>query len=160
MLKDRSSKIVSTLIVISLALAASSAVAKEKTANRAPELAELYQNPDLQDQFLKRLIMDEFHDPLMLKIAGCESTGNPNKILHWKPDGSLVKNPGSSASGWGQALLEYHSREIKRLGLNMKDLNDYNIFIEHLRKGGKNPYSAWSESKPCWGKYRNLAKLS
>ena len=160
MLEYRSRIIVTTLVAISLiGLAASSAVAKENMASKAHRLEILYQNPDLQDQFLKRVIMDKFQDPLMLKIAGCESTGNPNKILHWRPDGSLVKNPGSSASGWGQALLRYHAKEIKKLGLNMSELNDYNEFIEHLL-GGKDPYSAWSESRPCWGKYRKIAKLS
>ncbi len=160
MLKCRSRIIVTALVVTNLVLAASSAMAKENTASPAINQEALYQNPDLQDQFLKRVIMDEFQDPLMLKIAGCESTGNPNKILHWMPDGSLVKNPTSSASGWGQALLKYHGKEIAKLGLNMNNLDDYNNFIEHLRGGGKNPYSAWSESRSCWGKYRNIAKLS
>ncbi len=159
MLKYRS-KVVTTLVAISLALAASSAVAKEKTASPAIKLETLYQNPDLQDQFLKRVLMDKFRDPLMLKIAGCESTGNPNKILHWRPDGSLVKNPGSSASGWGQALLQYHADDIAQQGLNMKQLDDYNNFIEYLRERGKDPYRSWNESKPCWGKYRKIAKLS
>ena len=158
MLKYRS-KVVPALVAISLVLAASSAVAKENTKPQV-KIETLYQNPDLQNQFLKRVIMDKFHDPLMLKIAGCESTGNPNVILHWMSDGSLVKNPGSSASGWGQALLVYHAKEITRLGLNMKKLDEYNNFIEHLRKSGKDPYSAWSESRSCWGKYRNRAKLS
>ena len=35
-----------------------------------------------QDLYLEAVIMARFHDPLMLKIAGCESTGNPNLILH------------------------------------------------------------------------------
>ena len=160
MLEYRSSKIAKALVAISLVLAASSAVAKDKTAVQVITLDALYQNQDLQDQFLKRVIMEKFQDPLMLKIAGCESTGNPNRILHWKPDGSLVKNPSSSASGWGQALLKYHAKEIARLGLNMKELDEYNDFIKHLLVDGKDPYSAWSESRSCWGKYRNIAKLS
>jgi hypothetical protein len=68
------------------------------------------QSPQAQDRFIRKKIKEHIgQDPLMEIIAGCESTGNPRLIKHWNADGTLLKNPTSSASGSAQVLLKYHS---------------------------------------------------
>ncbi len=117
-------------------------------------LAKTASIPQNQDQYIRILIREYIDDPLMEKIAGCESTGNPNQIIHWNTNGSLVKNPGSSASGWAQVLLKYHSGWIASTGLDMQDPVEYTQFVKILLD--EQGYSAWNESRSCWGKYSNL----
>jgi len=94
--------------------------------------------------------------PLLEKVAGCESTGQPDKIKHWENDGSLVKNPKSSAVGSLQILRKLHADWIAELGLNLKNIDDYMKFLKVLYS--TQGYRAWESSKSCWGKYAKYFK--
>ena len=86
----------STLTIV-CTLIASSLLASSVQAN-VPD--RILKSPKAQDTFIRQKIREHIgNDPLMAIIAGCESTGNPKLIRHWNTDGTLVKNPGSSASG-------------------------------------------------------------
>lgn len=118
------------------------------------EMATLPVPYEEQDDFIRDKIREHIGNyPLLEKIAGCESTGDPDHIRHWRKDGSLIKNPHSSASGALQVLLGYHSEWIKREGRNMYDIDEYMKFVDTLfRHQG---YDAWYPSKHCWGKYQH-----
>lgn len=136
---------VSTLVVASLVT--SSVLAKTD--------AVVVKDPHKQDRLIRKMIREYVgKDPVLPIIAGCESTGNPNLIAHWNKDGSLVKNPYSSARGAFQVLLQLHAEEIKEHNLDMKRLSDYLHFVKQLYE--LHGYSPWSPSKKCWGKYAYL----
>ena len=109
----------------------------------------LYGDPAAQAAFIKMKLREYFpkHYRTMLAIASCESTG----LQHWNPDGSLVKNPGSSAEGFMQVLLKLHRPEIKAMGLDMQDLDDYLKFVYWLYARPPSRFSDWTPSKHCWG---------
>lgn len=111
-------------------------------------------SPKVQDAFIREKIREHIgNDPLMEIIAGCESTGNPHRIKHWNSDGTLVKNPRSSASGAAQVLLNYHKKWIRSADKDMQDVDEYWEFVDILLN--TQGYAAWNPSKHCWGKYRN-----
>jgi len=113
------------------------------------------QSPQAQDTFIRKKMREHIgQDPLMEIIAGCESTGNPRLIKHWNADGTLLKNPTSSASGSAQVLLKYHSDWIQSAGKNMKNIDEYWEFVDILLEA--QGYGAWNPSRHCWGKYRDL----
>lgn len=111
-------------------------------------------DPVAQDAFVRAKMREHIgYDPLLEIIAACETTGTTHRIAHWNPDGSLVKNPTSSASGAAQVLLYFHRDWIAAEGRNMQDIDDYMQFVRTLfeRQG----YGAWNESRSCWGRYRH-----
>lgn len=108
-----------------------------------------------QDDFIRDKIEEHLDDKLMAIIAGCESTGNPERIKHWNKDGTLVANPTSSARGALQTLLQLHGPDIEALDLDMYDIDDYMTFVQDLHE--RQGYGAWAPSKHCWGKYQHLA---
>lgn len=110
---------------------------------------------DEQDRFIRQKIREHIgHDPLLEIIAGCETTNDPTQIRHWEADGSLVKNPTSSASGAFQVLLEFHGDWIAATGKNMQNVDEYMQFVAILFS--VQGYDAWYPSAHCWGKYRHL----
>lgn len=137
--------LVATLIAISL-------TAERVAANNAGILPVAYED---QDRFIRSKMREHIgYDPLLEVIAGCESTGNPHLIQHWEEDGSLVKNPTSSASGALQILLQYHSDWIESEGRDMYDIDDYMRFGRTIRNS--QGYAAWNESRGCWGSFSHL----
>lgn len=145
------SKLLTTFVatLFAVSMMTQSVAAKSRTNDSAPAV---YED---QDRYIRGLIRKHIgHDPLLEIIFGCESTGSPHRIKHREPDGSLVKNPESSASGYGQVLLKYHSKWIAAEGRNMQDDVEYTKFLGTLFEA--QGYSAWNESKRCWGKYAHL----
>ena len=141
----------STLTIV-CTLIASSLLASSVQAN-VPD--RILKSPKAQDTFIRQKIREHIgNDPLMAIIAGCESTGNPKLVRHWNTDGTLVKNPGSSASGAAQVLLKYHGKWIRSTGKDMHDVDEYWEFVDILLDA--QGYGAWNESKRCWGKYQHL----
>ncbi len=108
-----------------------------------------------QAAFVRKKIIEHFpKDPTMLRIANCESTG----FIHWLKDGKTLRptsirkpngRPASSAGGVFQVLLKLHAPDIRRLGLNMQDIDDYMEFVKYLRK--TQGHNAWKPSRYCWG---------
>ena len=113
---------------------------------------------DEQDGYIRKKMREHLgkRNRLLEIIAGCESTGDPHTIEHWEPDGTLVKNPKSSARGAFQILIVRHSKWISELGLNMKNIDDYMEFLRVIFS--TQGYNAWKSSKDCWGEYAYLAK--
>lgn len=120
-----------TLIAISLALAASSAAAKEAQATSGESVV--------------TLIAAHFPDKFktMKAIAKCESG-----LVH-RENGKLLRNrEGSSARGAFQVLMRVHAPEMKRLGLDPNNDDDYMTYVQYLVDNfGLTP---WAESKGCW----------
>lgn len=106
-------------------------------------------NPTAQAELVQEKIKEHFPQkhPVMLAIANCESTG----YIHWE-NGELRPNSEgkSSAAGVFQVLLNLHAEEIRRLGLDMNNIDDYMTFVKYLQKS--QGYGAWKASKHCWGK--------
>lgn len=81
----------------------------------------------------------------MVAIAACESTG----LAHREADGTLIQNEGGgSARGVFQVLMRVHGPEMKRMGLDPNNDDDYMTYVRHLKEVyGLTP---WAESKKCW----------
>lgn len=134
--------------VAALTLAVFSVTENSALANSTVSMPVTYKN---QDRFVRTKMREYLgYDPLLEKIAGCESTGRPDKIKHWENDGSLVKNPKSSAVGSLQILRKLHADWIAKLGLNLKNIDDYMKFLKVLYS--TQGYRAWESSRSCWGR--------
>ena len=95
-----------------------------------------------------RLIIRTFpEEPLMLKIAFCESS-----LVH-KENGELKRNrQGSSAVGALQILSSVHKQDLKKQGLNLNKTEDYFQFARFLFENrGVQP---WQASKKCWNQHK------
>jgi hypothetical protein len=121
------------------------------TALADSEYSHLYGNPTAQRKFMEIKIHEYFPGQLgytMIEIANCESTG----LIHWLPNGKLRPHSQgkSSAAGAFQVLLRYrpHRENIKRMKLDMNNVDDYLKFVRYLYKQqGLHP---WDASRPCW----------
>lgn len=81
----------------------------------------------------------------MQVVANCESTG----LVHRNPDGTLIANPTSTARGVFQLLMRIHGPEMKRMGLDPNNDDDYMKYVRHLYNSqGLEP---WDETRSCWG---------
>lgn len=95
---------------------------------------DLYNNPAAQALLIQEKIKKYFPEPglaeAFTKLANCESTG----LLHWMPDGSLRPQAKklSSARGVLQILAGLHGPEMKEMGLDIKNLDDYMQFARYL----------------------------
>ena len=84
----------------------------------------------------------------MIQIADCESYGGQDGMLmHIDPDGELVENPRSSATGVFQVLLYTHRDDYESLGLDPRSVLDNIKFarklVERRYMRGLNPYEDW-----------------
>lgn len=149
-----SSLFVNTLIATILMASSVTATGDVKTSTITNKKEFVSQSVATEGELVREQILEKIgDDPTMVAIAGCESTGNPRKIVHTEPDGSLLKNSTgkSSAAGAFQVLLKLHGPDIKKMGLNMKDLGDYMEFVAHLKD--TQGYDAWKASKSCWKQF-------
>lgn len=123
---------ISKIVICTLALAiASPTIASESLAT--------------EGKSVEILIAEHFPDnyKTMRAIATCESG-----LVHRK-NGKLLPNAeGGSARGSFQLLMRIHGPEMKRLGLDPNNDDDYMTYVRHL----KDEYglSPWAESKKCW----------
>ena len=119
------------------------------SASADSEYNHLYGNPTAQRKFMETKIHAYFPGQLghtMIAIANCESTG----LVHWLPDGRLRPHSTgkSSAAGTFQVLLTYHRKQIRSMGLDMRNVDDYMKFVLYLHKQqGLHP---WDASRKCW----------
>lgn len=119
--------------------------------------ARLSSDPDTQTQQIKEEIIKVFSplEPVipgvvatMIQIADCESYGGPDgRLMHIGPDGELVANPRSSATGVFQVLLYTHRDDYEALGLDPRSVVDNIAFarklVERRHLRGLNPYGDW-----------------
>jgi hypothetical protein len=99
--------------------------------------------PQTVEQYVRQYFADE---PVMAEIASCES--------HFKQlnaDGSVVKNPRSSAVGVFQVMASIHAAGAKaNLGLDIYTLEGNAAYARYLYDTqGTAP---WNASKACWSK--------
>ena len=98
-------------------------------------------------QSVEDYVRDYFKDaPIMAEIAHCES-----RFKQLNADGSVVKNPHSSAVGAFQVMASIHASTAKNaLGLNIYTLKGNAAYARYLYENeGTAP---WNDSKACWGK--------
>ncbi len=125
------STFVATLIAISLGLAAQSAAAKEAQATAGKSVVDL-----IAEHFPGKF-------KTMKAIAKCESG-----LVHRVNGRLLPNNEGSPARGAFQVMMNIHGPEMKRLGLDPNDDDDYMTYVQYLVDNfGLSP---WAESKGCW----------
>ncbi|MES2749260.1 MAG: hypothetical protein V4606_02625 [Patescibacteria group bacterium] len=95
------------------------------------------------EQMIAQYFPDKYST--MVAIASCESTG----LVHRESDGSLIKNHGGgSARGVFQVLMRVHAPEMKKMGLDPNNDDDYMTYVRHLTK--EYGLSPWNASKKCW----------
>ena len=98
-----------------------------------------------QGKEVEQLIAEYFPDNYrtMRAIAKCESG-----LIH-RANGKLLRNAeGGTARGIFQLLMRIHGPEMKRLGLNPNDDDDYMKYIRHLYD--EQGLAPWKPSKHCW----------
>lgn len=112
--------------------------------------ADIPQSAGNQEAKIQAMIAEHFPNAserrTMAAIAHCEST-----MRHRTPSGRLLPNEsGSSARGAFQVLMRVHEPEMRRMGLNPNNDNDYMKYVRHLyEQYGTRP---WNPSKDCWAR--------
>jgi len=90
------------------------------------------------------------HDPVMLKVAACESS-----LRHSLPNGRLNVSPDGYDVGTFQVRVPVHLKELGRYGLNPADFAHNVAFATHLyQRDGLRP---WKSSQHCWQSLRFIA---
>lgn len=103
----------------------------------------LAQNPETLSAYVREYYADT---PILAEIAKCES-----HFRHLTADGSVIKNPKSSAIGVMQIMSSIHDPLADDLGLDITSLEGNLAYAKHLYETqGTKP---WNASRPCWGKY-------
>lgn len=100
-----------------------------------------------QAQTVQQYVQTYFADePVMIAIAQCES-----RFTQLDKDGTVVKNPHSSAVGVFQIMASIHATSADdNLGLNIYTLQGNAAYARYLYENqGTAP---WNDSKSCWGK--------
>jgi len=135
--------------VIGLALAFSALVTTASTA----DLGTTTQSTTMPaSQSVEEYVREYFQDaPVMIDIARCES-----RFRQLAADGSVLKNPHSTAMGAFQIMASIHAAPAqKNLGLNIYTLQGNAGYARYLYESqGTVP---WNSSKACWSKSGHLA---
>jgi hypothetical protein len=101
------------------------------------------QNPETLGAYVKEYYAET---PILASIAWCES-----RHRHMGANGSVIKNPTSTAIGVMQIMESIHDEDAKELGIDIKSLDGNLSYAKVLyEKQGTKP---WNASKSCWGKY-------
>ncbi len=111
--------------------------------------------PMPQAQTVKEYVQTYFADiPVMAAIAECES-----HFTQLDKEGTVVKNPHSSAVGVFQIMASIHAASADdNLGLNIYTLQGNAAYARYLYESqGTAP---WNDSKSCWGKAAKAAAAS
>lgn len=143
------SRIYTPMPVIGLALAFSALV----TTGSPATLGTTTQSQSMPaSQSVEEYVREYFQDaPVMIDIARCES-----RFTQLNKDGSVVKNPHSTAMGAFQIMASLHAESAqKNLGLNIYTLQGNAGYARYLYE--KNGTRDWNASKACWGKSGHLA---
>lgn len=132
---------------LALALSAALTPSVAFTGSQAPSPVQM---PAAQT--VQQYVESQFADtPVMIKIAACES-----HFKQFNKDGSVVKNPNSTAMGVFQIMASIHEELAdEKLGLNIYSLEGNVAYAKVLYKDqGTTP---WNASKACWGKADKVA---
>ena len=100
-----------------------------------------------QAQTVQQYVQTYFADaPVMIAIAQCES-----RFTQLDKDGTVLKNPHSSAVGVFQIMASIHATSAdENLGMNIYTLQGNAAYARYLYENqGTTP---WNDSKACWGK--------
>lgn len=90
--------------------------------------------------------------PIMAKVAWCESRNR-----QFEKDGTIFRGKVNTDDvGVMQVNTYYHESTANKMGLNLMTLEGNLAYGKYLyEKEGTTP---WNSSKPCWGKYEEVAK--
>ncbi len=155
-----------TKILSALALAATMLVASTANAETVQDNSDLSLNPHIQTEQIKEVIGEVFKDKpteiriALTRIAMCESGGRDKKgkptgtIVHIKADGSVTRNPHSTAIGVFQVLRGLHSKALAARDLDVHNVRDNveaaRMLVEEQEASGKHPLNPWKPSRSCW----------
>ena len=106
-------------------------------------------------QSVEEYVREYFQDvPVMIDIARCES-----RFRQLAADGSVLKNPHSTAMGAFQIMASIHADSAKKnLGLNIYTLQGNAAYARYLYENqGTVP---WNSSKACWSKSGHLVAVA
>jgi hypothetical protein len=108
--------------------------------------AQTITQPMPQAQSVEQYVQTYFADePIMYAIAGCES-----HYRQYDTDGSVLKNPHSSAVGLFQIMTSTHAADAASLGIDLYTMQGNAAYAQYLYdKQGTAP---WTSSEACWGK--------
>ncbi|HEV8666825.1 MAG TPA: hypothetical protein VN665_03190 [Candidatus Paceibacterota bacterium] len=126
---------------IAIALAAVLSGGTTPTA-QAQTLAQPMPQAQSVQEYVKEYFADE---PVMYAIAGCESN-----YRQYDADGSILRNPGSSALGIFQIMQSAHDKSAASLGIDIYTMQGNAAYAQYLySQDGTAP---WNSSKACWSK--------
>lgn len=97
-----------------------------------------------QAQSVREYVEEYFADaPIMVAIAKCES-----QFRHAEEDGTILKNPHSTAIGTFQIMSSLHKEPAQKLGLDIYTMQGNAAYARYLYENqGTKP---WNASKHCW----------
>ncbi|MCU0677981.1 MAG: hypothetical protein MUF19_00130 [Candidatus Pacebacteria bacterium] len=123
--------LINLIVICSLGVAATPSIADESQATSGASVV--------------AMITEHFPDKAktMKAIAKCESG-----LVH-RENGRLLPNrKGSTARGAFQVLMRVHGPEMKKMGLDPNNDDDYMEYVRHLVD--EQGLAPWAESKSCW----------
>ncbi len=108
-----------------------------------PQQAQATTTPEIP-QTIEGKIISITNDPVMVKIATCESG-----LKQFETDGSVRTGKVNPLDkGLFQINEKYHLDNAKKMGLDIYTVEGNIHYAEYLHQ--KNGYSDWKASKPCW----------
>jgi hypothetical protein len=122
-------------------------VAERLATIKVPNVMVKYGKPQRLSREQKRnyAILASFfkNDPVMVKVAACESS-----FWHTLPDGKLHVSGDGKDVGQYQLRLPVHGDELSRYGLNPADFAHNVAFATHLYR--RDGLRHWNSSRSCW----------
>ena len=102
---------------------------------------------------IENLVRTSYSDiPLLIEVAKCES-----HLRQFRGNGDVVRGQANPYDVGVMQINEfYHLERAERLGFNIYTAEGNVGYGRYLyEKEGTKP---WSASKPCWGKFNQIAK--
>jgi hypothetical protein len=135
---------------IALALATVLNGGNAASVAQAQDLAQ----PMPQAQSVQEYVKEYFADvPVMYAIAGCESHYHQYDV-----DGSILRNPKSSALGLFQIMQSAHEKTAAQLGIDIYTIQGNAAYAKYLYD--QEGTVSWNSSKACWGKTQAAKDLA
>ncbi|HEV8666897.1 MAG TPA: hypothetical protein VN665_03580 [Candidatus Paceibacterota bacterium] len=131
------------------------ALATVLSGNATPVVnAQTLAQPMPQSQTVQQYVTEYFADePVMIAIAGCES-----HFRQYDKDGSVLKNPTTSAIGVMQIMSSVHNERAADLGIDIYTTQGNLAFAKFLYDN--NGTAPWNASRGCWGKSQAAKTLA
>lgn len=134
-------------LALGFALALSAALGGSPASVVAPVSSAIPQAVSIEEY-----VQEYFKDaPVMIEIARCES-----RFRQFDKDGTVLKNPTSTAMGIMQIMASLHEKPADKLGLDIYTIEGNLGYAKYLfDEQGTKP---WLASSSCWGKENHIAR--